>query len=184
MDRFCWGPLFTYIWAVLRKKGTTAIKYVKGSKREWKRKKKEKWMPVVRLWEWGWGEDEILSYLSRQLHIVDFYLSWQKGMWGSLHLAFNDYLFVNVSHHFPFSKPEGGIGILTPTTTKHEDTLSVGPPYLLGVILYFQVQLADLVHLQMAANYSITYAEPAGKSQWLRIKTSISCLEAAANFGR
>lgn len=66
---------------------------------------------------------------------------------------------------------------------KTDPKLSVGPSYLLGVILYFQVQLADLLHLQMAANYSITYVESAGKSQWLRIKTSIICLEAAANIG-
>lgn len=53
------------------------------------------------------------------------------------------------------------MGILTPTTAnmKTDPKLSVGPPYLLGVILYFQVQLADLLHLQMAANYSITYVE-------------------------
>lgn len=138
-------------------------------------RKKEKWMPVVRLWEWGWGRDEILSHLSRQLHIVDFYLCRQKGMWDLLHLAFNDYLFVSISHHFPFSKPEGGMGILTPTTAKHEDGSQIEcGASLLAVILYFQVQLADLFHLQMAANYSITYAEPAGKSQWLWIKTSIS----------
>lgn len=58
------------------------------------------------------------------------------------------------------------MGILTPTTAKHEDESQIEcGASLLAVILYFQVQLADLFHLQMAANYSITYAEPAGKSQ-------------------
>ncbi len=29
-----------------------------------------------------------------------------------------DYLFVNISHHFPVSKPQGGLGILTSTPTE------------------------------------------------------------------
>lgn len=117
VDNFYWGSLFIHVWAVLHKKENAW----KGAKETEPERQKETWMPVVRFRECGWGGDEILSYLSRQLHIADFYLSWQKGMWGSLQLALNDYLFVNISHHFPFSKPEGGMGILTPTTAKDED---------------------------------------------------------------
>lgn len=47
---------------------------------QWKMKEKgkEKWMPSAGLSERGLGGDEILPYLSRQLHFVDFYLSWQR----------------------------------------------------------------------------------------------------------
>lgn len=47
-------------------------------------------MKIGRRW------DEIrLSYLSWQLHVVDFHLSWQKGMWGSPDLVFIDYLYLS-----------------------------------------------------------------------------------------
>lgn len=69
---------------------------------------REKWMPVAGLPERRWGGDEIPPYLSRQLHLADFYLDWQRGMWGSLRLAFN---WLCICQHFstfpPFKAPEG-----------------------------------------------------------------------------
>lgn len=46
-------------------------------------------------------------YLSRQLHFADSYLVWQRGMWGSLHLAFN---WLSICQHFslfPLLKASG-----------------------------------------------------------------------------
>lgn len=42
-------------------------------------------------------------------------------MWGWLYLALNDYLFVNIFHNFPLSKPKGCLGILTSTHTECND---------------------------------------------------------------
>lgn len=77
-------------------------------------------------------------YLSRQLHLAHFYLGWQRGMWGSLHLAFN---WLSICQHFSQFPPLKALpslrwspGILTSTSTECEldFKLSASSPTRLG----------------------------------------------------
>lgn len=78
-----------------------------NEKREGEEEKGCRWQG---LWKKSRGGDEILPYLSRQLHFVDFYLRLRGDMWDLLRLAFN---WLSICQQFspflPFLKVPGEV---------------------------------------------------------------------------
>lgn len=108
---------------------------------------REKWSPVAGLWERRWGGDEIPPYLSRQLHFADFYLGWQRGMWGSLHLAFNWLSICQTFSPIPLFKAPREVWeywLPLPPNVKSDSKLNAEAPLLPSPILYLQVYTGAL----------------------------------------
>lgn len=93
------------------------------SENSWLKQKreKEKLTPVALLWEWRRGEMRFSLIFQGSYTIWIFIWAGRQGCELCFIWPLTDYPFVNISHHFPFSKPKGGMGIVTSTNTKHED---------------------------------------------------------------
>lgn len=119
----------------------------RGKKSNGKWKKREGWEGNGCRWRGLWKRsregDEILPYLSRQLHFVDFYLQLRGDMWDLLGLAFN---WLSICQQFspfrPFLKVPGEVWeYWLPLHEECKDGFQIEckePSRLPGVILHLQ----------------------------------------------
>lgn len=99
-----------------------------GEMPEWVRKWVTKTKGKRKNWrQWPCCENEEGEEMRFSLIFQASYTMWifiwtgRQGREVGFIWPLTDYPFVNISHHFPFSKPKGGMGIVTSTNTKHED---------------------------------------------------------------
>lgn len=110
----------------------------KGSNGKWKRKGKKNGCRR-QVCEKEDGEEMRFSLIFHGSYTLWIFI-WAGREWACeacFIWPLTDYLFVNISHHFSFSKPRGGLRILT--STPKDPKLSAEPlPLLPGLILHLQ----------------------------------------------